>query len=108
MRPLLFLSLSCLSAFVALAAAPPARVPPEWLKLIDQLGDDDEDRQKEAEKKLDALGEDVIPVLRRAAKGHDDVDVRLRAAVVAAAIQKRLFGEIHVFEGHRGWVMRVA
>jgi hypothetical protein len=67
MRPLLCLSLSCLSTFVAFAAAPPARVPPEWLKLIDQLGDDDEDVRRSAEKKLFTRGEDVHGVLRAAA-----------------------------------------
>jgi hypothetical protein len=30
-------------AFAAFAAAPPAAVPAEWLKLIDQLGSEDED-----------------------------------------------------------------
>jgi WD40 repeat protein len=100
MRPLLCLSLSCLSAFVALAAAPPARVPPEVLKLIDQLGDEDEDARKTAEKKLADLGEDVLPALNLAAKGHDDADVRLRALVVAAAMEKNLYGQQRSFPTH--------
>src|SRR5262245_20892515 len=82
--------LSACLAVVAFAAAPPARVPAEWNKLIDDLGDDD--ARDDAARKLDALGEDVLPVLRRAGKDHADVDVRLRAAVVAAAIEARLYG----------------
>src|SRR5262249_61868512 len=62
------------------AAAPPAKVPDQWVKLIDQLGDDD--TREAAAKKLTALGEDVLPALRRAAKEHDDPDVRLRAVVL--------------------------
>lgn len=72
------------------AAAPPGKVPAEWLKLIDQLGDDE--TRGAAAAKLDALGEDALPALRRAGSSHADVDVRLRAGVVAAAIEARLYG----------------
>ena len=51
---------------LTVAAAPPAKVPAAWRKLIDQLGDDDADVRKGAEKALAALGEDVAPTLRRA------------------------------------------
>jgi WD40 repeat protein len=81
--------------------------PAEVKKLIDQLGDDDEGVRKEAAKKLEALGETVLPALRAASKSHADVDVRLRAAVIAAAIHKKQYGEIHTFTGHQGWVYRV-
>src|SRR4051794_40816285 len=100
MRLLWCLSLLCLCSGALVAAAPPARVPPEVLKLIDQLGDGDEGVRKAAEKKLTDLGEDVLPALRRAAKEHDDVDVRLSAGVVARAIDKALFGEVRRFTGH--------
>ena len=76
-------------------------------KLIEQLGDDDADRRAEAARKLEALGEEALPTLRKAAARHADADVRLRAAVVAAAIGKKLYGEIQKFEGHKGWVFRV-
>src|SRR5688500_581720 len=93
MRPLL-----CLSALAAFAAAPPAKVPPEVLELIDQLSDDD--TRKAAETKLAALGEDVVPALRRAAKSHADADVRLRAVLLAAAIEKTVYAEKRRFTGH--------
>ncbi len=88
------------------AAAPPMGAAVR--KLIDDLGDDDEDVRQAAAKKLEAMGEGMIAVLRRASKQHADVDVRLRAGVLASAIEKRLFGEIHIFTGHQGWVYRVA
>src|SRR3954468_13969941 len=91
------------AAAAAFAAAPPARAPAEWHKLIEQLGDDDADVRQAAEKKLLALGEDVLPVLREASRTQPDVDARLRAGVLAAAIQKTLFGEIHCMEGHAWW-----
>src|SRR5262249_54816723 len=81
-------------------AAPPARVPPDAQELIDRLGDDDEKVRDEAAKKLEALGEDVVPALRGAAKEHKDVDVRLRAGVLAAAMEKKLYGEVRKFVGH--------
>src|SRR5262249_43197081 len=93
------LSLLCLSAAAAFAAAPPAKVPAAWLELIGRLGGD-QDTRRSAGKKLIDLGEDVIGPLRRAAMTHADVDVRLRAGVLAAAIEKKLYGEVRRFTGH--------
>lgn len=107
MRSVIVLTM-VLAGAMAFAAAPPAKVPAEWLKLIDQLGDDDDDVRKAAETKLDGLGEDVLPALHRASRTLSDVDARLRAGVVAEAIRKRLFGEVRVFEGHTWWAFRVA
>jgi WD40 repeat protein len=67
------------------------------LKLIDQLGDDREDVKSSAEKKLAALGEDVLPALRRASKDHPDADARLAALLLVAAIEKDVFREIRRF-----------
>jgi WD40 repeat protein len=72
------------------------------------LGEEDEDIRMEAVKKLVALGEIVLPGLRLAASDkRADVEVRLRAAATMAAIHERLFGQIHCFKGHSGWVGRV-
>jgi hypothetical protein len=86
--------LLCLALSAAFAAAPPAKVPAEWLALIDQLGDDDSKIQDSASKKLEALGEDVLPALRRAAKAHDDVDARLRCKLLVTAIEKNEYREV--------------
>src|SRR5262249_3976125 len=75
-------------------AAPPPRTPPEVKKLITDLGDDDVDVRKSAAKKLERLGRVALPELRRASKEHADADVRLRAVVVAAAIERKLFGPV--------------
>src|SRR5262249_6569892 len=77
-------------------------------KLVDQLGDDDEAVHKQAQKKLTDLGEDTIPALRRAAKSHDDADVRLRAAMLVAAIEKATYGEKRRFTGHTEGVVNFA
>src|SRR3954462_12743040 len=99
MRSLSCLLLAGLLALGASAAAPPAKVPAEVLKLIDQLGDDDADVRKEAETKLIAFGEGITPALRKVGKTHADVDVRLRAMVIVAAIEKNLYGEVRRFTG---------
>jgi hypothetical protein len=100
MRTPLVLPAGCSTHGHLCAAAPPARTPPEWLALIDQLGDDD--THAAAQKKLEALGEAALPALRRAARSHDDADVRLRASVLAAAIEKKVYGEVRRFAGHAG------
>jgi WD40 repeat protein len=90
-------------------AAPPAAPPnaAEVARLIGQLGDDDADQRKAAMKRLEGLGERVLPALRKTIRSGKDVDVRLRAAVVARAIQRKLWAELRRFEGHKGWVIRV-
>src|SRR5260370_22603994 len=77
-------------------------------KLIEQLGDDHMAKRQDAAKRLEAIGEPAVEALRKAAKSHADPDVRLRAGVVAAAIDKKMFGEIRRFEGHEGVVWDVA
>jgi WD40 repeat protein len=107
MRSLFVCLFSTWLVVFSFAAAPPPGVPAEARKLIDDLGDEDADTRKAAAKKLEGMEESVLPALRAAAKKHPDVDVRLRAAVVAAAIEKRLYGEIRCFKGHVGWVYRL-
>src|SRR5262245_26310377 len=60
--------------------------PKEIAKLIDQLGDDDEDKRADAEKKLIELGEQSHEAVRKAAKDHPDADVRLRATLLVKKI----------------------
>src|SRR5262249_40600593 len=90
------------------AAAPPPKVPDAWLKLIDQLGEEDEGKRAEAEKELTALGEDVLPALGSATRNHADVDVRLRAAVLTKAIQKKVYGVVRRLDGHKAPVINFA
>src|SRR5205807_5126270 len=67
----------------------------------------DADARKDAMCRLEALEGAALAPLREASKKHADADVRLRAVVVAAAIHKKLFGELRIFEVHKGWVVRV-
>ena len=71
-------------------------------KLIDQLGNDDPDVRKEAEKKLFDRGLPALDDLNKAIKGHPDPDVKLRAILLAANIKKGAFGLLRKFEGHSG------
>src|SRR6476620_6300917 len=93
MRFLLTVLMLSGASMLALAAAPPRPNPSLVNKLIDKLGDDDEDVRKVASKKLKELGEDVVPLPRKASKAHSDVDVRLRVMIVVSAIEKDLYGE---------------
>src|SRR5262245_54828773 len=59
---------------LAYAAAPPPAVSPEVFKLIDQLGDDDDDVRKAAMHKLEAIGPLALGPLRQASNKHLDAD----------------------------------
>ena len=64
--------------------------------------------RKAAEKKLTDLGEVVLPTLRKAGKSHVDADVRLRASVIAAAIETHFDRPVRIFEGHTEGVLAFA
>src|SRR5262249_10011835 len=77
-------------------------------KWIDQLGDDDEDVRKKAEKALLALGEAALAPLQKASKDHPDADVRLRAIILAKAVARGAFRELKKMTGHTGWIRSIA
>src|SRR5262249_23239402 len=95
----------CLCAALAPGAAPPSpsSATAAVARLIDQLGE--EDTRPAAEKRLRALGEDVLPALEEATKSHSDPDVRLRAAVLASAIEKVQPRELRTIDIHPGCVL---
>src|SRR5262245_45919643 len=97
-----------LAVSLAWAVGPPPGPPAEAHKLIGQLSDDDLATRKAAMTKLEALGERVVPALRRVGREHADVDVRLRAHAVAGAIEARLYGERRRFTGHTDGAIAVA
>lgn len=74
--------------------------PKEIAKLINQLADEDADKRKEAEKKLLAMGEDAHAAVRKAAKDHEDADVRLRCTLLEKLIARGAFREILKMTGH--------
>ena len=80
----------------------------EIAKLIDQLGDDDEDKGKAAEEKLLELGEQTHEAVRKAAKDHADADVRLRATLLEKDIARGAFRELHKMTGHEKVVRWIA
>jgi WD40 repeat protein len=90
----------------AFAAAPPIPWPEAVTKAIEQLGEEDAVIRDKASKKLTSYGMEIVPLLRRVGRNHADIDVRLRANVLASAIEKMNSGEIRTFEGHTGMVFR--
>ena len=91
MRPLLAFTMIPAAASAAAPAVPTA---PAVGKLIDQLGDDDDDVRKAAEAKLTDLGEEVVPALLAASKKHADVDVRCDVMTIACAIHAKNWGPV--------------
>ena len=77
-------------------------------KLVEQLGDDDYDVRKAAEKQLIVIGEPALDQVNKAAKGAADADVKLRAIVLAATMSKGLYGQIRTFTGHNGDIRSLA
>src|SRR5262249_17467168 len=69
---------------------------------------DDVDVRKAAEKKLVALGEDVLPDIRKAAREHTDPDARLRCIVLSTSLMKKLYGEVRKYTGHTNAIRHIA
>jgi WD40 repeat protein len=80
----------------------------ELAKWIDQLGDDDEAKRKQAEEKLLSFGEAAHDAVRKAAKDHADADVRLRATLLQKKIASGAFRELKKMTGHEKKVRYVA
>src|SRR5262245_55962068 len=80
----------------------------EIAKMIEQLGDDDVDVRRAAEKKLVGEGEGVLPAIRKAARDHTDPDVRLRCIVLCSTLIKKLYGEVRKYTGHTGAIRHIA
>jgi WD40 repeat protein len=100
------------------AAAPPAAATAARIaRLVAQLGQD-APRWREAARQLEALGDASLPTLNRLARSDADVDVRLRAMVVARAIDNKVWGLVRAFGagavlkaapwGGGYWINRVA
>ncbi len=106
------LGLALLSTVVlVLWVPPPARSDVdarEIARLIEQLGDDELEMRKVAEKKLADVGETALEPLRKAVKNHSDPDVRLRAIVLIRTIEKGAFGEMRKCIEHTDTIRHVA
>src|SRR5262249_5235759 len=77
-------------------------------KLIDQLGSDDPAVRKTATDRLMEIGDPAIAPLRATAAKPGDPDLRLRAAVLARAVEQKGLGEIRKLESHKDIVWCVA
>ncbi|HZL91575.1 MAG TPA: hypothetical protein VFB96_24610 [Pirellulaceae bacterium] len=86
-----------ISAATLMAEQPPADLPNHIQKLIDRLGAPTLAARQAAEEALVKLGIDALPALEAAQKS-DSIEIRLRAAEVAARINERRIAEaeIHV------------
>jgi RNA polymerase sigma factor (sigma-70 family) len=82
--------------------------------LIKKLGDEEFSTREGATKRLEAIGEPALTLLRKAAKDDAEAEVRQNARLVVRAIERKQFGEERRFEGgHVGldfgqWCTRVA
>ena len=82
-------------------------------KLIQQLDDDSSDTREEATRRLEEIGDPALSLLQEAAEKGAGAEVRLRARAVIRAIEKRSFGEVTRWDGHKpgeptGWASRSA
>jgi len=82
--------------------------------LIVQLGDDDFRVREAAQKRLTDIGYPVLPLLHKAAKVGEDLEVLERVQLISQAIGSTLIREIRRFEraraeqGNNNWSTRLA
>jgi WD40 repeat protein len=87
---------AALLTWAVLPASPP-QGPDQVPQLIRQLGNAEYIDRQEAMKKLEALGEDVLPALHEVIGSDADADVQLRACVVVKSIEARVWGQARAF-----------
>jgi hypothetical protein len=75
-------------ATVPAPAAPPSDQA-TIAKLIEQLGSNEFEQREKAQKELDAIGAPALEALRKAADGHSQTEVRMRAGVLVRTIEMR-------------------
>src|SRR5262245_11695256 len=85
LRVCLLASLALLPGEVAAESASPR--PGEIDRLIKKLDRDESREWRAAAKALERVGGPALPLLRQAVRANGDSDLRLRAAVVARAIE---------------------
>lgn len=86
--------LTCLVCSCLWAAGPPPALPPGVGTLIEQLGSDNHAIRRKARERLEALDDDAIPLLQRAAAGPLEVDVRLALYAAVGSIRDRAWGPV--------------
>jgi uncharacterized protein (TIGR03067 family) len=89
MIPFLRVMLALLAILVALpclALPPPSAV--ESQRLVKQLGAEEFELREAASKRLEAMGEQVLPVLREAARSTNDPEVRQRVQQVTSILTR--------------------
>src|SRR5205814_1170106 len=67
--------------------------------LIADLGDDSFEKRESAQKKLHAIGEPALELLKKAARDNADAEVREHAAALITSINASFFVEVRRFEG---------
>jgi WD40 repeat protein len=106
LRLLLALGLVLAVALLAARGADPS-ADVEIARCIRQLGSEKFEERDTATRRLDAIGERALPLLRQASE-HDDVEVRRRSRDLVRIIEHRLFGERGVLTGHETEIVVVA
>jgi len=80
----------------------------EMDRLVKQLGDALFAKRLEARKQLEKIGEPAIDILKKAAAGADDLEIRIAAKAIVEAFDLKQSGFVSVFRGHNERVNGVA
>lgn len=113
---LAFLSLFGSTAF-SLADEQPSKDQPkngkkvssaEINRLVDQLGSEDFAKREQARKQLEAIGEPAFEILKKAAAGSSDAEIRRTSREIVEALELKASGLVHVFGPHGNRVNGVA
>ena len=75
--------------------------------LVDDLGHDSFEKRELAEKRLEAVGEPALRLLREAAHQSSDFEVRERAEKLIAGIESNLFPFMWSIRGHKMRATRI-
>jgi WD40 repeat protein len=69
--------------------------------LIAQLADDAYEKREAADKRLAAIGEPALALLKKAAEDNQDAEVRSRAEILIKGISKGMFTQVRIYGQHQ-------
>lgn len=82
--------------------------PEEIKRLVGQLGDENFAKREQAQKRLEAIGQPALDILKKAAEASRDAEIRRSAKAIVETLERKASGLLRTLGGHGNRVNGVA